>query len=217
MWENVIQAMHGSANLTRERIWAPLPPYIPTVRREFAMWPRPGFVGRDWRPGGWVLVGANPGSTEGRDPSIYAKGDATHIEFLRAFARAPSEPSFHNLMDYEQRDIVSWSLDWAISGTLERLGSAMDDVAILNVIPFSTKEAPPKTSPAWRNASSLHFARVLAALEPQGVVWLGKAAVDRTRPHLRLPRGTKSATVSRQRDLDMATRFRDLSRVLGSS
>lgn len=216
MWENVIQAMHGSANLTRDRIWAPLPPYLPTVRREFAMWPRPGFVGRNWRPGGWVLVGANPGSTEGRDPSIFAQGDATHIEFLRAFARSPSEPTFRNLMDYEQRDMLTWALDWAISGTLERLGSTIDDVVFLNVIPFSTRDSPPKTSPAWRNASLLHFAPILAALEPQGVVWLGKAAADRARPHLCLPRAIKSATVSRQRDLNMAIRFSHLSRLLGS-
>jgi hypothetical protein len=38
-------------------------------------------------------------------------------------------------MDYEQRDMLTWALDWAISGTLERLGSTIDDVVFLNVIP----------------------------------------------------------------------------------
>jgi hypothetical protein len=74
--------------------------------------------------------------------------------------------------------MADWAMDWSISGTLVRLRQPIDAVAILNAIPFSTLEAPSRSSPAWRNAAELHLGPILNALEPGGLVWLGQAAAD---------------------------------------
>jgi len=110
--KNLINTMGASARLTRKVIWNPSPPYEPKVRRDFSLLPRPGFVGSNWRSGGYVLIGSNGNSTEGRSEADreYEEQDGKHAKLIRVFRDEPNETSFRALMDFERCDLSrSWS------------------------------------------------------------------------------------------------------------
>ena len=72
----------------------------------------------------------------------------------------------------------------------------------VNVIPFSTKDAPKKSSPAWKNSVERHVVPLIRALEPRVVVWLGKNGIEASKPHLpRDVRKIESVVVNRLRSL----------------
>lgn len=209
---NLIETLGASARLTREEIWHPDPAYIPEVRRDFALLPRPGFVGRHWEAGGSVLIGSNPGSTESHSAaeSTYGSQDLRHSDLIRAFRDMPNEENYAALMNFERWDISTWSLRSTIDRVLGRLGVRMDDVAILNVVPFSTRNAPSQVSPVWRNSVAMHLGPLLHSLQPGRIVWLGKAASDGVRPHAHLLPTAASHIVSRQRNLTWDQKLKDL-------
>ena len=205
-------ATWGSSKLSRERIWHPEPPYYPKTRTEFAAYARPGYVGNARSVNAPVLVGSNPYSAENSTASRWADDDREHIPLLRAFIESGSEKDFGALMNFEGAQIQRWALDWAISGSLDRLQLQLNQTSVLNVIPFSTPKAPRTASPAWKNSVALHFKPLIDALQPKLIVWLGRAAQEAVRPHFRLEAGQREVVVSRQRNLPIAERFGDLDR-----
>ena len=213
-WTSIIPFLAHASNLTRDEIWAGEAVYRPLVRKHFADFPRLGHFGNGYAPGGWVFVGANGNSTEGQNLSRvearYADQDREHIQHIEAFRQKPDQRTFAKLNAFEKRDILGWHMDWVIDGSLERLNLGIDDVVICNVIPFSTMDAPPASSIAWRNAVNLYFARLMQLLAPHGVVWMGKAAWQRSRPHLQSRPAPIEAIVSRQRNLSRTQQFEHL-------
>lgn len=207
---NVVDAFHHSSALTREQIWHPDPPYVPSVRVAFSMLPRPGFVGADWCEGGVVLVGSNGNSAEDGNWQKFSESDNHHAELISEFRDTSGEQSFLRLMEFERQDIRRWSLRSTIDQVTARLGISMDETAILNVIPFSTVGAPPPSSPAWSNAVKLHLQPVLRALNPGKVVWLGKTAASRASTLLSFDPPNGFGVVSRQRNLNWETRLRGI-------
>ena len=65
--QSLREQMHRSIQLTRQEIWKGEAVYQPSVRVAFAAYPRVGFVGNSYQPGGIVLVGSRGNSTEGQD------------------------------------------------------------------------------------------------------------------------------------------------------
>ena len=210
--KNLIDTMGASARLTREVIWDPISPYIPRVRRDFSLLPRPGFVGSNWQSGGYALIGSNGNSTEGRPEASreYEAQDSDHAELIRSFRDGPNDANFRSLMDFERNDILRWSLRSTIDQVLDRLDTSLDDVAVLNVIPFSTLTSPGASSPVWWNSVALHLAPLLNSLQPERIIWLGKAAIKGIRPHAHLLPVCVSHTVSRQRNLSWSEKLNDV-------
>ena len=108
MEKTIMEAMHNSMMLTRDKLWYPETPYIPKVRTEFSMLPRPGFVGSEWNPGGVVLIGSNGNSTEAGDYKKYETSDRMHLSLLMNFKNDMSCESFNKLMEFEKNDIMTW-------------------------------------------------------------------------------------------------------------
>jgi hypothetical protein len=176
--EQLIAVMAHSSALTREQIWHPELPYSPTVRTEFSSLARSGYVGTNWKAGGYTLIGSNGNSTEGHlsANAIYKEQDLKHAELIRAFRDAPNFRNHRALMDFERKDITTWSLRSTIDKVIERLNVDWEDVAILNVIPFSTIEASRLPDCVWKNSVEMHLAPLLDILKPERVIWLGKNA-----------------------------------------
>lgn len=206
----IIQQLHITSMLTRQQIWWPDAPYFPTVRKEFSLLPRTGFIGCNWESGGTVLIGSNGNSKEGGDYLKYDQLDKKHIKLIENFRQVGDKEAFVNLMNFEKEDIMSWSLYSTIEKILLKIQKKFDEIAILNVIPFSTKDAPSGNSPTWKNSTELHLNPLLKLLEPERIVWMGKAAKNGASPFLNIGDKVNQNTVSRQRNLNWEERLEEL-------
>jgi hypothetical protein len=205
-----VNALHNSAKLTREEIWSPEAPYRPSVRQDFAALPFLGFVGRSFVAGGVVLVASNGNSKEEVDFSKHESHDLEYIRLLNNFRNDPSTVQCQDLMEFVERDMKIWSLASTIQRVMDRLDVTMDEMAFLNAIPFSTKESPSGTCPAWANSVKLHLQPIVTVLKPSKVIWLGKAASDRAGRLLSYTPSKGYRIVSRQRNLSWAERLKDI-------
>lgn len=206
----IIQQMHLTSMLTRQQIWHPNAPYFPSVRKEFSILPRTGFVGCNWESGGTILIGSNGNSKEGGDYQKYDEKDKKHIKLIEDFRKYGDIATFDSLMKFERNDIVTWSLYSAIKKILTKINKNLDEIAILNVIPFSTKDAPSASNPAWKNSIELHLNPLIGVTKPKNIIWLGKAAKNGALPHLNISDSVIQKTVSRQRNLNWDERLAEL-------
>ncbi len=174
----VVEVFHQSSKLEREQIWAPSKPYIPSIRTEFSLLSWPGYVGRDWNSGGTILIGANGNSTENKTGAEeeYSERDRCHMDLINRFRKGPNRDTLMSLMEFEKRDIQTWSLWATLLKTIERLDEDLDRVCILNVIPFSTVSSPPLNTHCWSNSVRLHLIPLISVLQPSRIVWIGKSA-----------------------------------------
>ena len=114
-WKSLLPFLSQASDLTREDIWEGERVYRPSVRKNFAEYPRLGCFGDAYTPGGGVLVGANGNSTEGQNAdrveARYADQDRKHIGHLEAFHHDRSEQAFARLNRLEKEDILGWHMD----------------------------------------------------------------------------------------------------------
>lgn len=205
--------MHETMGLTRQRVWARSDPPEPVIRKTFSRYPRPGFVGENYSKSRVVLVGINPGSGEGRAEEEFNDRDKELGKFLKAFKQAGSNQNWDALMRAEGMDMKYYKLDWAIRGALERLGLTRDEIAFINVVPFSTQKPSHINAVAWESSIYNHFLPLIEALNPKRTVWLGKTAHDKFTKYSD-KKLQNSVVVNRQRNKPMSERFMELEKAI---
>lgn len=174
----VIDVFHNVAQLRREHVF-PDDRLLPITHQEDARTAATGWVGRDYQPGGIVLLGVNPGG--GGDGYRGNPTDAELYRRLRAFRDAPPESretAFAEVCSAWVAIQRTHSIWRVIAATLNAAGASVDQVAFLNMLPFRTREdkpAPVAVMPAaWDRATRPQ----LDALSPKAIVALGFKAAD---------------------------------------
>jgi hypothetical protein len=173
-----IDVFHNVAQLRREHVF-PDDRLLPITHQEDARTAATGWIGRDYQPGGIVLLGVNPGG--GGDGYRGNPTDAELYRQLREFRDAP--PARRGVAFAElcsswvaiQRTHSIWRV---IAATLDAAGATVDEVAFLNMLPFRTREDKPAPvavmTAAWDRATRPQ----LEALSPKAMVALGFKAAN---------------------------------------
>lgn len=134
--------------------------------------PHPGFVGRNYRQGGILFLGMNPGNgTAVMDP-----GQEPHYEGLRKLRNATAEgrlKAFEALMAYDE----SWYpsiriMDVVVGPVLRGTGHGFDAVAFMNVLKWRTQGSS-ELAPLYRASMAAHTLEQMAGLKPGLIVLLG--------------------------------------------
>lgn len=206
IYERVCKAFNNLVRLNRETI---MEGALPSFRHQLSILPRLGTIGKNYRPSGVALIGINPGNGEGRSEIEFEVRDKLLVTAFDDFKRNPDFENLNNLMEAELRDMEFWHLDWAISGTLERLNLCMEDIAFTNVIPFSTRRSSDIKTGEWIKAVDQYLSIWLASVDPGLVIWLGKIAYDKTQKYLHAA-NFKSIVVDRRLNWSFEERFHDL-------
>jgi hypothetical protein len=207
--EKLLGFLHRAAKFTRADFYLGKPPF----RKELGNLCRIGYIGPRFRPGGIVLVGHSPNSGEKRGKEIFVERDRRLVAKMKAFRDNGSSQALADLMEEERRETQYWRLSWAISGSLSRLGCNFEEVAIINLLPFTAYDAERpalgrSSCPTWPKVVSDFLQPWLDATQPGTVIWLGKDAYSKAKRHW--PAVPVDAVVNRARNLSQAEKFRTL-------
>ena len=148
------------------------------ARRDDAL-AQPGFVGRRYKRGGIVFIGANPGGAG----VSQLKSDRVQNELLGKLGSATGSAcfdAFEKLMNHLR---VAMPEDWRIYNVcvppvLEGTGYTVDDIAFLNLVKWRTR-AERLTGAVVRASWEFQTQQQVAALRPRVIVGLGRTVVGR--------------------------------------
>lgn len=174
----VIERLWANTQVSRERIFGPadrLPEGARTDARD--MWA--GYVGPQYRPGGLVLVAYYPaGGTTPYGKTARAARDEAFYELIAAFKRADRgsrAAAFKALNRHVAKALPQWRMYKVIQVVLEAAGVSLDDVALINLVPYRIADnispAAQVVQAAWAECTG----PALRALQPGKVAALGTA------------------------------------------
>jgi hypothetical protein len=130
---------------------------------------QPGYAGKDYRPGGLLVLGKNPAEPRGEEAQFEL------IERLRGDIEA-----FEPLMDHLAGFMRGWSITGAYllrrdrQGLLDRAGLDLADIAFLNLVKSpETKRLVSRARRDWQ-----YTADQIRLLQPGVIVVLGKGTRD---------------------------------------
>ncbi|WP_133064396.1 hypothetical protein, partial [Sandarakinorhabdus cyanobacteriorum] len=114
----------------------------------------PGWVGRDWTPGGTLLMAINPGG--GGDNYRMNPTDARLYSLIRAFRSAEDHSSkaatLRALSDAWLQVQTTHAISRVISAVLDATGGTLNSSAFLNMLPFRTRGNKPARRSELRRA-----------------------------------------------------------------
>lgn len=135
--------------------------------------PHPGFVGRNYQPGGLLFLGMNPGNgpTNGPDPS-----EESHYEGLRRLRHASPNArraAFDALMTYDE----SWYpqiriMNVVVKPVLDGTNKGFDSIAYMNVLKWRTKSSS-GLAPLYKASMRAHTLSQLEEIDPGLIILLG--------------------------------------------
>ncbi len=135
-----------------------------------------GYVGPDFRPGGFVLMAINPGGGNFDRRTAEDNRLCPALHRLQNASTQETRGAFADLVQVYLDVVPTWNLWRIFSPILEALNTNIRAVAFLNVVPFRTKgdASPPVRAQraSWRKIVS----PVLAVLAPSQIIALGKKA-----------------------------------------
>jgi hypothetical protein len=141
-----------------------------TVDAEEGRTARPTWVGRNYQPGGVLLLGKNPG---GGSPSFERMRPQWDFAFFDAIKRLRDErdmEAYLHLSDHAQPNAMrQWPMWRSISAVLDALGLDLFSVAMGNLVPFRTngnKVLAQEFEAAWR----LDVLPIIQLLQPRLIV-----------------------------------------------
>lgn len=176
---NIVAAFHRTARLMRAAIFDD-DRLMPTSAPEDATIAASGWVGPDWKSGGTLLMGINPGGGGDRyrgnptDQRLYGLlqqfRDADDVKEQRAALRRLSDA----WMDIQSTHAIRR----VTSAVLDAVGECDVTSAFMNVLPFRTREDKPARAGELRRAWTIATGPQVAALKPRRIVALGCKAHD---------------------------------------
>jgi hypothetical protein len=161
--------------MDRAAVFGPFDSQSPTSEPQDATIPQIGFVGRDYQPGGDVLLGINPGG--GGDAYTRTVEDSLLLPMIEALRKGEASPDAM-AMAFAQyaANMRTWNLWRIVEPTLNACGRNQSEVAYLNWCPFRTRNDAMPHAPSMRRCREAYLAPLLAELAPTRVIALGKKA-----------------------------------------
>lgn len=175
----VVNAFHTAVNAKRDAIFDD-DRLTPVSAMPDAMTPAPGWVGKNWKSGGTLLMAINPGG--GGDNYRVNPTDARLYGLIRDFRDAKSTEErlagLRGLSDAWIQIQASHNIRRIIDAVFKALGTNAHQTAFLNVLPFRTREDRPARKAELRRAWDSVTKHQVAALAPRRVIALGCKAYD---------------------------------------
>ncbi|MBI4774950.1 MAG: hypothetical protein HY788_12365 [Deltaproteobacteria bacterium] len=135
--------------------------------------PQPGFIGRNYRPKGLVLVGRNPAVCKPE----HREQDAAYTDVLRRLKRKPTPELKEELTVLLEDYMPKW---WIIKKfPFDECEVGLDDIAFFNVVRCRMTKDKHHPAQGVINNCRPHFERWLDLLEPGLLIFLGKWGYDR--------------------------------------
>lgn len=193
---------HEVANVDARRIYgAAIERKIPLHQHADALVPAVGWVGSEYRRGGVAFVAINPGG--GGDAYDEPRADDVHLyALMRAFRDAPPhevQARFAELSDgWIDIQVANHGIHGPVSLVLKALGRNVHEAAFLDLVPVRTRKDGMPTKAMVTESWRLSSGRLLAALQPGLVVFLGVKA-HRAFSRLGVELGVPTETYRRSR------------------
>jgi hypothetical protein len=169
----VVNAFHTAVSAKRDAIFDD-DRLTPISAIQDAVTPAPGWVGKNWKSGGTLLMAINPGG--GGDNYRVNPTDARLYGLIRDFRAARSAEErgagLRKLSDAWIQIQASHNIRRIIDAVFKALGTDAHQTAFLNVLPFRTREDRPAR--VWDTVTK----HQVAALAPRRIVALGCKAYD---------------------------------------
>ncbi|UVO49658.1 uracil-DNA glycosylase family protein [Sphingomonas sp. SUN019] len=179
MSQVLINAFHNTANLKRDAVFDDQR-LMPICAQHDALTAAPGWIGKNWRPGGTLLMAINPGG--GGDTYRINPADVTLYGLIRRFRDAASSDEraagLRALSDAWIGIQATHNIRRVVDAVLDATGSDASQAAFLNVVPFRTRGDRPARSAELRRAWLISTQQQVAALAPRRIVALGCKAYD---------------------------------------
>jgi hypothetical protein len=141
-----------------------------TVDSDEARTARPTWVGKNYKPGGILLLGKNPGGGSPSFRTLRPPWDFDFFDALRSFRAKRDLISYDHLSDVAQpASMRQWPLWRSIDAILHALEVDLFSVAIGNFVPFRT-QGNSVSSDEFKAAWRLDTALTVETLRPKLIV-----------------------------------------------
>ncbi len=148
---------------------------MPFSEVEDAAIPQVGFLGSEYRRGGDILMGINPGG--GGDTYRRTCEDNVLLPLIQlARSGHGTQKDLNSVFETVSSNMQTWKLWRIVQPVLDAIGKGQSEVAYLNYCPFRTRGDKMPRANAMRNCKRLLIDPLLTDLAPRRVIALGKKA-----------------------------------------
>lgn len=178
MQQAVIEAFHRTAFTARSQIFDD-DRLMPVTALEDANTPAPGWVGKDWMPGGLLMVAINPGGggdgyrRNPTDEELYA-----NLRRFRDASAAEREQSLMTASECWMRVQRSHNIYRLMEAIFAAARVTDRQTAFLNILPFRTRGDKPARALELRRAWAVATGKQVEALNPARIIALGAKAFN---------------------------------------
>lgn len=149
--------------------------------------PQPGYVGKNYEPGGVMFIGMNPGSPQNE---VERAGDNEQLRIIESIRDCENDLCLEN---YEKLNHILYDImrDWRpykvyVEPILHGTGLSLHDISYINLLKWRTMEGKSLTS-LYKISWSLHTREQISILTPKLIIALGKGVYDTLGKILDLP------------------------------
>ncbi len=173
MNSELYEIMLSALRIDRSEVFFPADSQFPVSEPHDAMLPQIGFIGEDYRKGGDILLGINPGG--GGDAYCRTAEDYLLLPIIAALRteEASLEVAKTAFSQYAA-NMRTWNLWRIVEPILAACGRSQSEVAYLNWCPFRTRKDAMPDAPAMRRCFEIYLEPIIAKLAPGRVIALGK-------------------------------------------
>lgn len=163
----------NALRIDRAEVFFPADSQFPVSEPQDAMLPQIGFIGEDYRMGGDILLGINPGG--GGDAYRRTAEDSLLLPMIAALRteEASLEAAKAAFGQYAA-NMRTWNLWRIVEPILDACGRSQSEVAYLNWCPFRTRNDTMPHARAMRRCFESYLAPLITKLAPGRVIALGK-------------------------------------------
>lgn len=173
LFEFLLQAIR----VHRSEVFEPADGQMPVSALQDATVPQIGFVGSDYRPGGDVLLGINPGG--GGDAYVRTEGDLILLPMISALRSATATPDAMEAVFRQcAANMRAWNLWRIVKPVLDACERHQSEIAYLNWCPFRTRKDAMPNAATMRRCRETYLAPLVGKLAPGRVIALGKKTGD---------------------------------------
>lgn len=163
--------------IKRGDVFWPADRQVPISEPEDALIPQIGFIGPDYRRGGTLLLGINPGG--GGDSYSRTAEDAILLPMIDALRRQNAScEAMWTMFDQVSANMQTWNLWRIVEPVLGASGDTSSAIAYLNCCPFRTLRDGKPHAQVLRQCRDIYLAPLIRALAPSRIIALGKKAGD---------------------------------------
>jgi hypothetical protein len=168
LWTTIVASMR----LSRADVFGPADEQLPISEILDAHLPQIGFVGANYRKGGDILLGINPGG--GGDAYHRTLADTLLLPMIESAIRTePSETTLRGIFQRYAENMRTWNLWRIVEPVLEACGRQQQDIVYLNWCPFRTRaDRMPRTA-AMSHCRNMHIEPLIKVLAPARLIALG--------------------------------------------